>query len=154
MQIKRLFKFQEYSIKAVNDFPDNAQLYYNIGVVYYNLGYTNWAKENFEKGLALQPEDYHLNKAMGSLLLDEDAVITKKINDLSNSSANRSKKAELQEIKKATYSKILSYLQVLLYENLIKFLSKLNSKKLKKQLTQKFYHIFIKQNLLNQMIKN
>ena len=46
---------------------------------------------------------------MGSLLLDEDAVITKKINDLSNSSANRSKKAELQEIKKATYSKILSY---------------------------------------------
>lgn len=109
MQTNRLFKFQEYSIKAVNDFPDNAQLFYNIGVVYYNLGYANWAKENFEKGLALQPEDYHLNKAMGSLLLDKDAEITKKINDLSNTSANRSKKAELQESKKAAYKKILSY---------------------------------------------
>lgn len=117
MQTNRLFKFQEYKYKALVTFPDNPQLFYNIGVVYFNLGYGALAKENFEKGLSLSPKDYHINKALGSLLLDEDAKITKQLNQLSDTKANKSKRQLLDEQKKKNYQEIIKYFEIAYSQN-------------------------------------
>lgn len=117
MDTNRLFKFQEYKDKALQHFPENPQLYYNIGVVYFNLGYPQWAKEYFDQGKKLAPRDYYLNKALGSLLLDEDAKITKQLNSLPDNRANKSKKDQLYEQKKNNYKEILSYFEIASQEN-------------------------------------
>lgn len=117
MQTNRLFKFQEYKDKALTTFPDNPQLLYNIGVVYFNLKYTALAKEYFEKGLALSPQDYNINKALGSLLLDEDAKITKQLNNLADNKTNKTKRDNLNEMKKKNYLEILKYFEKAYSEN-------------------------------------
>lgn len=117
MKTDRLFRFQEFKEKALKEFPNTTQLYYNLGVVYYNLGYYDLAKENFELGLKIDPLDYNINKAIGSLLLENDYKITKELNALTDNRSNRQKRKELTERKKMNYETILNHFEVALEKN-------------------------------------
>ena len=106
MDTNRLFKFIEFKEKALKKFNTNSDLYYNIGVVYYNLDYKETAEEYFLKGLELSPNDYLLNKAIGSILFDKDKVLSDQINSLRDS---KKKRDELLIKKKENYQTIINY---------------------------------------------
>lgn len=115
METNRLYRYQKYEQKALKDFPDNPRLYFNMAVVYYNLGYPSMADIHLKKAYELAPENFYVNRTLGSLILENDASITSEIN-LKKSRKDTKKRLELIEQKKELYNEALKYFRVALQQ--------------------------------------
>ena len=73
-------KFKETLEEAIRLNPTDTQLYYNVGVMNTELGYTEAAKKSFEKCIELDPEYTDAYNAIGNLILKDVAAVQEEMN--------------------------------------------------------------------------
>lgn len=94
--------------------PNNADLYYNLGVV---AGKTDKAeaKKQFEKALSINPNHANANNNMGTLILADDQKIVDEMNSLGNTAKDNKRYDELKKKRDGMYRQALPY-----YEKVLK----------------------------------
>jgi len=110
--------------EAIAKDPKNADLYMNLGILNYNIGYPKdgtanpkaseygaKAEEAYKKAIELAPDNGTYNFQLGSLYFNQAAMITKQINGLGVSKADQAKYNELEKLMNAEFAKALPYLE-------------------------------------------
>ena len=105
----RLYKYEEFAKKGLEQFPDNEVLLYNLAVIQLGNNENEKAKSLFNKILANNPNHFESLRGLGNIELQKDAEITNKINALPNTNASVKKRNELMQEKKAVYKNTLSF---------------------------------------------
>ncbi len=99
--------------EAIAQDPDNAMLYYNLGVVNGNEGKKEKAIEYYKKAIALDPvyEASYLNLA--SIILEGEAEIVEQMNSLGTSAADDRKYEQLKAKREGLFLAAVPYLEQL-----------------------------------------
>lgn len=105
----RLDKFEEYSKKGLERFPQNEVLLYNLAVISIKNNQNQQAKDYLNKILLLNKNHFDALRELGNLELQKDADITNKINALPNTTASNKTRNELMLQKKQVYTNALDY---------------------------------------------
>lgn len=105
----RLYKYEEFAKKGLEQFPDNEVLLYNLAVIQLGNNENEKAKSLFNKILANNPNHFESLRGLGNIELQKDAEITNKINALPNTNASVKKRNELMQEKKDVYKNTLSF---------------------------------------------
>ncbi len=107
-------KYKEIMEGIVKKDPNNATLYYNLGVTSYEIGENATAVEYYKKALAIDPDlnDARLNIA--AAVLAKEAVIVEEMNSLGMSKADTKKYDELAAQRKEIYKEALPYLETVM----------------------------------------
>lgn len=105
----RLYKYEEFAKKGLEQFPDNEVLLYNLAVIQLGNNENEKAKNLFNKILANNPNHFESLRGLGNIELQKDAEITNKINALPNTNASVKKRNELMQEKKDVYKNTLSF---------------------------------------------
>ena len=105
----RLDKFEEYSKKGLERFPQNEVLLYNLAVISIKNNLNQLAKDYLNKILLLNKNHFDALRELGNLELQKDADITNKINALPNTTASNKTRNELMLQKKQVYTNALDY---------------------------------------------
>jgi len=105
----RLYKYEEFAKKGLEQFPDNKILLYNLAVIQLGNNENEKAKSLFNKILANNPNHFESLRGLGNIELQKDAEITNKINALPNTNASVKKRNELMQEKKDVYKNTLSF---------------------------------------------
>ncbi len=105
----RLYKYEEFAKKGLEQFPDNEVLLYNLAVIQLGNNENEKAKSLFNKILANNPNHFESLRGLGNIELQKDAEITNKINALPNTNASIKKRNELMQEKKDVYKNTLSF---------------------------------------------
>jgi len=110
-------KFQELIKQAIAQDPNNALLYFNLGVVNADLGDPVAARGYYEKAIELdsQYESAYLN--LVSLILGGEAAIVDEMNSLGNSKADNARYDVLKEQREALYKECVPILKDLVALN-------------------------------------
>jgi tetratricopeptide (TPR) repeat protein len=107
-------KFKELLEEAVKQDPNNATLFFNLGVIAGEQGDNLAAKKYYQKSLELNPEDINSNFNMAALVLKEGSVVVDQMNSLGTSSADNKKYDVLQEKRNSIYKMAVPYLEKIL----------------------------------------
>lgn len=107
----RLYKFEEYANKGLEQFPNNEILLYNLAIVNIKKNQNQQAIDYLNKILILNEKHFDALKALGNLELQKDAEVTNKINALPNTTASNKQRNELMQEKKQVYKNTLEYYQ-------------------------------------------
>lgn len=104
-------KYKEIMEGIVKKDPNNATLYYNLGVTSFEIGDNQTAIDYYKKALELNPDlnDARLNIA--AAVLAKEAAIVEEMNSLGMSKADTKKYDELAEQRKVIYREALPYLE-------------------------------------------
>lgn len=107
-QLNETEKFGELMQLAIQEDPNNPQLYFNLGVINYDQGNKEKAKEYYTKAVEIKPDygDAYMNLAV-AILDDEKAIVEEMNNNLSDFD----KYDELQAKQKDVYKRALPYLE-------------------------------------------
>lgn len=110
-------RFGNLMQEAIAQDPNNAVLYYNLGVVNGNQGKREASIDYYKKAIELDPgyEPSYLNLA--SVILEGEAVIVDKMNSLGTSAADNRKYDELKAKREALYLDAVPYLEELVKIN-------------------------------------
>ncbi len=84
--------------KAIDNEPDNADLYFTLGIL---LGETKdyaGAKEAYQKAIAIDPDHYGANFNLGVELINEAQDVIKEVNNLGMSKADQKKARDMQPV--------------------------------------------------------
>jgi tetratricopeptide (TPR) repeat protein len=110
-------RFGNLMQEAIAQDPNNAVLYYNLGVVNGNQGKRESSIDYYKKAIELDPsyEPSYLNLA--SVILEGEAVIVDKMNSLGTSAADNRKYDELKAKREALYLDAVPYLEELVKIN-------------------------------------
>ena len=110
-------KFAELMQEAIEQDPNNAILYYNLGVVNANQGKRSVAIDYYRKSIEIDPlyEASYLNIA--SSILDGESSIVEEMNSLGTSSAENRKYEELQVKREQLFVQAIPYLEKLVSIN-------------------------------------
>ena len=89
-------RYQELIIEALEQDPNNAVLYFNLGVVNSETGDKVKSREFYEKAIELDPkmENAYLN--LVALILEDESSIVEQMNSLGTSRADNAKYDELK----------------------------------------------------------
>lgn len=100
--------------KAITLDPNNADLYYIIGLVTADLGDKEKARAYYEKAIELDAtmESAYLN--LVALILEDEALIVEQMNSLGNSKADNAKYDELMDARKNVFRNCVPYLRKLI----------------------------------------
>ena len=104
-------KYKEIMEGIVKKDPNNATLYYNLGVTSFEIGDNQTAIDYYKKALEINPDlnDARLNIA--AAVLAKEAAIVEEMNSLGMSKADTKKYDELAEQRKVIYREALPYLE-------------------------------------------
>ncbi|QED37055.1 tetratricopeptide repeat protein [Antarcticibacterium arcticum] len=107
-------KYKEIMEGIVKKDPNNATLYYNLGVTSFEIGDNPTAIEYYKKALAIDPNlnDARLNIA--AAILAKEAAIVEEMNSLGMSKADTKKYDELGAQRKVIYKEALPYLEAVM----------------------------------------
>ena len=107
-------KYKEIMEVIVKKDPNNATLYYNLGVTSFEIGDNQTAIDYYKKALAINPDlnDARLNIA--AAVLAKEAAIVEEMNALGMSKADTKKYDELSEQRKVIYREALPYLETVM----------------------------------------
>ncbi|WP_299248436.1 hypothetical protein [uncultured Lacinutrix sp.] len=108
--------------EAIANDPNNTDLIYNLGVISNQSGNKADAEMYYKKVIEIDPSYVNALKNISALILEEDAEIVKKMNVLTNSSADNKIYDQLQKDRGAVYQKAIPYL-----ESVIKLDTKIES---------------------------
>lgn len=110
-------KFAELMQEAIEQDPNNAILYYNLGVVNANQGKRSTAIDYYKKSIEIDPlyEASYLNIA--SSILDGESSIVEEMNSLGTSSADNRKYDELKVKREQLFVEAIPYLEKLVSIN-------------------------------------
>ena len=110
-------KFAELMQEAIEQDPNNAILYYNLGVVNANQGKRSVAIDYYRKSIEIDPlyEASYLNIA--SSILDGESSIVEEMNSLGTSSADNRKYDELKVKREQLFVEAIPYLEKLVSIN-------------------------------------
>ncbi|MBS4041821.1 MAG: tetratricopeptide repeat protein [Flavobacteriales bacterium] len=97
------------SILANN--PNDADLFYNLGVISANSGELEEAEKHYMKAIEINPKyaNAYLNLAVAKL--DGEAKIVEQMNSLGNSAADNKKYEELKKVREGIYKAAMPYLE-------------------------------------------
>ena len=114
IQLGEKERYQELIIEALEQDPNNAVLYYNLGVVNAEQGEKVKAREYYEKAIVLDPsmENVYLN--LVALILEDEAAIVESMNSLGNSRADNLKYDQLKEKRESLYLECVPILKKLI----------------------------------------
>jgi tetratricopeptide (TPR) repeat protein len=100
--------------EAIAQDPENANLYYNLGVVTADLGDKENARAYYEKAIAIDPsmENGYLN--LVALILEDETSIVEEMNSLGNSRADNAKYDILKGKRESVYSECVPILKKLI----------------------------------------
>jgi tetratricopeptide (TPR) repeat protein len=103
--------------EAIAQDPNNAVLYYNLGVVNGNKGNRDAAISYYKKAIELDPdyEPTYLNLA--SVILEGEADIVDQMNALGNSAAENRKYDALKQKREGLFLEAVPYLETLVSIN-------------------------------------
>ena len=107
-------KFKELINQAIEKDPDNANLYFNLGVVNNDLGDRDAARGFYEKAIALDPnfEAAYLN--LVALILEGEAAVVEEMNSLGTSRADNARYDVLKNEREALYKECVPILKGLI----------------------------------------
>ena len=100
--------------EALEKDPNNAVLYYNLGVVNADQGDSASARTFYEKAIALDPkmENAYLN--LVAIILENESTIVEQMNGLGNSRADNIKYDELKQQRETLYKECVPVLKQLI----------------------------------------
>jgi tetratricopeptide (TPR) repeat protein len=103
--------------EAIEQDPNNALLYYNLGVVVGNQGKREEAIDYYKKAIELDPsyEATYLNLA--SLILEGESSIVEQMNALGTSAADNRKYDDLKSKREGLFLEAVPYLEQLVNIN-------------------------------------
>lgn len=90
--------------------PNNADLYYNLGVVSQSTNPTE-AEANYNKALAINPNYTNALNNLGTLMLRDEEKIVKEMNSLGTSAKDNQRYEVLKKQRDAMYKKALPYFE-------------------------------------------
>ena len=110
-------RFGELMQEAIEQDPNNALLYYNLGVVVGNQGKREEAIDYYKKAIELDPsyEATYLNLA--SLILEGESSIVEQMNALGTSAADNRKYDDLKSKREGLFLEAVPYLEQLVNIN-------------------------------------
>jgi tetratricopeptide (TPR) repeat protein len=103
--------------EAIAQEPNNAGLYYNLGVISAETGNREQAKSYYEKAIELDPtkENYYMNLA--ATVLSEETPLIEEMNSLGSSKADNARYDQLKDKREAIYRATVPHLEKLLEIN-------------------------------------
>ncbi|MDT0651581.1 tetratricopeptide repeat protein [Autumnicola edwardsiae] len=107
-------KYNEIMEEVVQIAPDNASLYYNLGVNSADLGNKEKAMGYYEKAVELDPDMTDARLNMVALVLSKERDIIEEMNDLGMSEADNKRYEELQKERNEVYEEAVPYLETII----------------------------------------
>jgi tetratricopeptide (TPR) repeat protein len=110
-------RFASLMQEAIAQDPNNAVLYYNLGVVNSNKGNRETSISYYKKAIELDPnyEATYLNLA--SVILEGEAEIVEQMNALGNSASENRKYDVLKQMREGLFLEAVPYLETLVSIN-------------------------------------
>ncbi|HET8754105.1 MAG TPA: tetratricopeptide repeat protein [Salinimicrobium sp.] len=110
-------KYREIMEQVVAQNPENATLYYNLGVSSAELGDNAQAIEYYNKAIELEPDMTNARVNLAFVILSEEAPLIEQMNQLGTTAADNKKYDQLAEQRREIFRKALPHLQVVLDKN-------------------------------------
>ena len=103
--------------EAIEKEPNNAVLYYNLGVVSVELGEKEAAVSYYEKSIELDPSNENSYLNLVALILDGEQNIVNEMNNLGTSRADNLRYDELKNLREDLYKQCVPILKDLIAIN-------------------------------------
>lgn len=110
-RLGNLEKYSEIMKAVVSKDPDNAVLYFNLGVSAEQLGDLKGARSYYEKAIEIDPEMENAYVNLATATLAKEKSLVEKMNKLGTSPAENKKYQELNKERKKYYIEALPYLE-------------------------------------------
>lgn len=107
-------RYQDLIIEALAEDPNNAVLYFNLGVVSSDLGDSVKSREFYEKAISLDESMSNAYLNLVAVILKDEAAIVEQMNSLTNSRADNVKYDKLKEQREAIYIECVPILKDLI----------------------------------------
>ncbi|MDT0690585.1 tetratricopeptide repeat protein [Salegentibacter sp. F188] len=107
-------KYNEIMEEVIEIAPDNASLYYNLGVNSADLGNKEKAMSYYEKAIELDPDMTEARMNIVALVLSKERDIIEEMNNLGTSQEDNNRYDELQEERNDVYKEAVPYLETLI----------------------------------------
>ena len=116
MRLGNQVKFKALMQEAIIKDPDNAILYYNLGVINVEQGLLEEGMEYYKKSLELDPTYSATYLNLVGLILDGEAILVEEMNEIatSNKRSDFERYDELKEEREKLYKSCLPYLEKLI----------------------------------------
>ena len=116
MRLGNQVKFKALMQEAIIKDPDNAILYYNLGVINVEQGLLEEGMEYYKKSLELDPTYSATYLNLVGLILDGEATLVEEMNEIatSNKRSDFERYDELKEEREKLYKSCLPYLEKLI----------------------------------------
>ena len=116
-QLEDLDRYKALIQEATTLDPNNADLYYNLGVVSADAKDIENAEKYYKKALELNPSYVNAKMNLAALILSEESDIIEEMNGLGNSAADNKRYDELKEKRLNVYRKAIPYLEGVLEQD-------------------------------------
>ncbi|PZR20840.1 MAG: hypothetical protein DI539_09595 [Flavobacterium psychrophilum] len=110
LKSKDMAKYKELISEALAKKPNDADLYYNLGVVTAEADPAT-AEGYYKKALEIKPDYVNANINLGLLMLKDEQKVVNQMNSLGTSAADNKKYDALKMQREAMYNKSLPYFQ-------------------------------------------
>ena len=107
-------KYNEIMEEVIKLAPDNASLYYNLGVNSADLGNKEKAMNYYQKAIELDPDMTEARLNMVALILSKERDIIEEMNNLGMSKEDNKRYEELQEERNQIYEEAVPYLEAII----------------------------------------
>jgi len=104
-------KYREIMEKIVEQNPDDAVLYYNLGVSAAQMGENDRAVDYYKRAIELDPSMHNARINMAFVILSKEQPIVEEMNSLGMSKADQKKYEELAEERQQLYRDALPHLE-------------------------------------------
>ncbi len=113
-RMDNMAKYREIMEKIVEQNPDDAVLYYNLGVSAAQMGENDRAVDYYKRAIELDPSMHNARINIAYVILSKEAPIVEEMNSLGMSKADTKKYDELAEKRQQLYRDALPHLEVVL----------------------------------------
>ncbi|TVZ51458.1 tetratricopeptide repeat protein [Dokdonia sp. Hel_I_53] len=111
LKMKRMDKYEETITEVLKMDPNNAELYYNLGVGADQQGNKEKARKYYEKAIEIKGDYAAAYNNLAVLILSEERAIVDQMNSLGTSNADFKKYDELKLKREGIYKSALPYLE-------------------------------------------
>lgn len=110
-EAKDLATYKRLINEVIAKKPNDADLFFNLGVVSTNSGETEEAKKYYEKAIAINPKYFNAYNNLGALYLAGDDKIVKEMNSLGMSPKESKRYDELKAKRQKMFSSAIPYFE-------------------------------------------